>query len=440
MARSAFRGKLTGSIPLAAPDLACLMADSPTRPLDYGLALHFGRSPAPPFDLESLRRGAESARQAFPVAGSRLGVGRYGAPVWIPCPGASAAPVVQTTLEDDPGPLIQDFLAPPFRLAEEPPLRQLMVGTGDPPRWSLVTHVHHAASDLVGALLFVQRQLQAAKEGALAPLPPQREPPHLRAAPRRRDRNPGFRPSTPLSTQAAPCSATRRWRTFEVARPPRFRKLSPSFDGFTWNDALLAAALEALAEWNRQQGGATARLGLWVPMNIRQERFDGFGNGASRIRVHRDASTVGSARSFVERCRAVRRAVEHKKRTGEWALPAWSPPPALARSAAPLLRRWLDRPWADFGTAGFTHLGRWPGDSDPAFAGVSRMEVVACLHRRHPLYFVAMSRAGKTAVTITWDPALLRTRDIEAITGAFSDALSERSTGYGAPVASAVPR
>lgn len=365
------------------------------------------------------------------MAGSRLERGRFGAPLWTPPAGASAAPVVQTVRADDPGPLIQDFLATGFRLGKEPPLRQLVTGTGDPPRWSLVTHVHHAATDLVGALLFVRHQLRVAGEVAgfrRGPaVPPQQEPPLLWPAPRRRLRNPGYRASSPLVTHPAPPSATRHWRTFTVTRWRRFAAFSKSFYGFTWNDALLAAALEALAWWNRVQGGPTDRIGLWVPVNIRREPFQGFGNGASRIRVHREPSSVGSARSFIERCRAVRRVVDGKRRAGEWALPSRPLPAALLQRAAPLVRRWLDRPWADFGTAGFTHLERWPGDDDPTLQGLSGVEVVTCLHRRHPLYFAAMSRAGQTQVTITWDPALLRSRDIDAIASAFAVSLSDRS-------------
>ena len=192
---------------------------------------------------------------------------------------------------------------------------------------------------------------------------------------------------------------------------------------------LLAAALEALAAWNEGRRASTSRIGLWVPMNIRREPSQGFGNGASRIRIHREPVPSRSRKLFIERCRAVRREVDRKKRAGEWALPFLPTPAPLVRAAAPLLRRWLARPWADFCTAGFTHLERWPGDDDPVLAGISGIEVVACLHRRHPLYFAAMSLADRTLITVTWDPALLRSVDIEAIVAAFMTPLNDPKFG-----------
>lgn len=348
--------------------------------------------------------------------------------MWEPLAEGSPALVVRTTRDSDPAPLIEEFLAVPFRLEEEPPLRQLLASAGDPPRWSLITHVHHAATDLVGALLFVRRQLRVAAGTEVARPSPQWGPPKLRPAPHRPIRNPGFRVSTPLATFSGPASAARRWRTLSVSREP-FGSLSRPLDGFTWNDVLLAAALEALAAWNDRRRAPSSRIGLWVPMNIRQEPLRGFGNGASRIRIHRDPIPRGATKLFIERCRAVRRAVERKKRAGEWALPFLQAPAPLVAAAAPLLRRWLDRPWADFGTAGFTHLERWPGAGDPVLAGLSGIEVVACLHRRHPLYFVAMSLADRTLVTITWDPALLRSLDIEAVAAAFMSPLTDRRFG-----------
>ena len=75
--------------------------------------------------------------------------------------------------------------------------------------------------------------------------------------------------------------------------------------------------------------------------------------------------------------------------------PAVPVPPPLFPVAAPFLRRWLYRPWADFGTAGFTHLESWPGEEDPVLNEVTGMEVIACLHERHPLFFAAMSRESR---------------------------------------------
>ena len=394
------------------------------RPLDYAFVLNLGQSSHAVTDFEPLYRGAEGARTAFPVAGSRLRQPPFDLPSWETQPGAPPALVIRVFPEGERELRIQEFLEAPFSLRQGPPLRQMLLGIGDPPSWSLVTQVHHAASDLIGTLLFVQRQLRMARGLDTMPPRPQMASPELLQAPKRARRNPAARVSAALATRPGPASAARRWRTIVVPREP-LASLSQTVGGFRWNDCLLAAALDALAAWNEQQGVSAERIGLWVPMNTRTERLRGFGNGVSRIRVHREPIAGAQSRAFLERCRSVRRIVYRKKRTGEWALPPVPVPPPLFPVAAPFLRRWLYRPWADFGTAGFTHLENWPGEEDPVLNEVTGMEVIACLHERHPLFFAAMSRGEHTVVTITWDPALLREGDIDFIAAAFEAPLTD---------------
>ena len=424
LARIAVRNDLNGPVPLATLDLACLLADSPGRPLDYALVYHLGQSTHAIPDLGPLYRGAQSALAAFPIAGSRLRLPRFDLPVWEPQPDAPPALAVRVFPEGEKTVRIQEFLASPFRPEDGPPLRQLLRGIGDPSSWSLVTQVHHGASDLVGVLLFLQWQLQVARGLVPSPVRPHKMQPVLRETPKRARRNPDSRSSTPLATRSGLSSESRCWRTVLVPREPLV-SLSQTVGGFRWNDCLLAAALDALAAWNERQGAKTDRIGLWVPMNVRQERLRDFGNGASRIRVHREPVSTVKSRAFLERCRSVRRMVYRKKRAGEWAVPTLPVPNWMFPIAAPLLRRWLGRPWADFGTAGFTHLEGWPGDEEPVLNDIPGMEVIACLHRRHPIYFVAMSGSDQTAVTITWDPALLRDDDIDFIANAFVALLTD---------------
>lgn len=403
---------------LAVADLACLTADSPERPLDYALVLHFDRRRPLPFSYEGLRRGAEEARRVYPVAASRV---RRGAWTLLPRP---PGPVAYWRLPgEDTEPLLRRFLTPGFCLDEEPPVRQLLLESGDPPRFSLVTRIHHAASDLVGTLLFVGRQLRAAV-GAAEPAAPQRTPPALRQPSRVARRRAPDRPSTPLAVGPGEPSPERRWLTVVVDRRP-FTAVSWHFVGFTWNDVLLTAAMTALADWNRQQRASASRIGLWVPMNVRRSRFAGFGNGASRIRVHRrQAPGTSPKERFHGQVRLVREAVQRARLDGDWVLPSGALSRLLLRGAPSVARRYLDRPWADYGTAGFAHLERWPGDADGVFEAVSDFEVVSCLHPRHPLYFAALSRPDHTTVTITWDPALLDAGQVGDIAAGFRRAIA----------------
>ena len=386
--------------------------------------LDLGRSSQALTDFEPLYHGAEGARALFPVSTSRLCRPQFNVPRWEPQPGAPPSLAIRVFPEGERVARIQEFLEIPFPLEEGPPLRQMLLGIGDPPAWSLVTQVHHAASDLIGTLLFVQRQLRMARGLDTMPPRPQSGSLQLMEAPKGARRNPDSGTSATLATRPGPASASRCWRTVSVPREP-LASLSQTVGGFRWNDCLLAAALDALAAWNERQGASANRIGLWVPMNTREERLRGFGNGASRIRVHREPVSAVKSRAFLERCRSVRRMVYRKKRIGEWVIPPLRVPPSLFSVAAPLLRRWLYRPWADFGTAGFTHLEHWPGDDEPVLKDVSGMEVIACLHQQHPLYFAAMSQHDHTVVTITWDPALLREEDIDFIADAFVAPLAD---------------
>ena len=386
--------------------------------------LHLGHAARAKLDLGPLYQGAQSALAAFPLAGSRLRWRGLDLPAWEPQPGVLPALTVRVFPEGERAVRIQEFLESPFRPEDGPPLRQMLLGIGDPQSWSLVTQVHHAVSDLVGVLLFLQWQLRVARGLVPSPVHPHENQPALIKAPRGARRNPNSRPSTRLAVRSEGASRARAWRTLSVPRQ-RLRSLTQTLGGFRWNDCLLAAALDALAAWNERQGASTDRIGLWVPMNVRKERLRDFGNGASRIRIHREQASKTKSMAFLENCHAVRRTVYQKKRAGEWAVPAFPVPNWLFPASVPLLRRWFNRPWADFGTAGFTNLEHWPGDDEPVLNDVSKMEVIGCLHPRHPLYFAAMSGPEEATVTITWDPALLREEDIDCIAEVFAAPLAD---------------
>jgi len=177
--RSRFQSLGQERFPLAAPDLACLLADSPVRPLDYAFVLNLGQASHAVTDFEPLYRGAEGARTAFPVAGSRLRQPPFDLPCWETRPGAPPALVIRVFPEGERELRIQEFLEAPLSLRQGPPLRQMLLGIGDPPSWSLVTQVHHAASDLIGTLLFVQRQLRMARGLDTMPPRPQIVAPEL---------------------------------------------------------------------------------------------------------------------------------------------------------------------------------------------------------------------------------------------------------------------
>ena len=114
VARSAFRGKLTGSIPLAAPDLACLMAGLADAAARLWARTPLRGVPRPRRSIPSRCDGAPRAPgRRFPSPAAVSVSDATAPPVWIPCPGG----VGGAGRPDRAGrtirvPLIQDFLAP----------------------------------------------------------------------------------------------------------------------------------------------------------------------------------------------------------------------------------------------------------------------------------------------------------------------------------------
>lgn len=389
---------------LSTLDWVCLVADGPTRPLDFALVQHFAHA----WDLEGLARGARSARNRYPVTGSRVSGDRW-APLRTDLDGPQFREADHAAMRT----AIEEFLGPPMHLEREPPLRQLLIGCRDAPGACLVTRVHHCAADLLSALAWVSHQLGVAsrREAVVERMAPYATP-TLASAPEGACRNPYRGRCDPLWTADAPPSASRNWTGLGLPADA-FAGLARAESGFTYNDLLVVAALETLNWWNGRHGAADRKVGVWLPLNIRREKFEGFGNGSGRIRVHR---SYPDEASLPEKCRAVRGRVDSARQQGEWMIPRR---PLLARLplrvVAPLARRYLNRPWADMGTAAFTHVQQWPAQSAPEFAGLERVEVIGALHARHALMLAALTHCDRTWLTLTYDPALLGPEDADSL-------------------------
>ena len=131
-------------------DLVCRAMDSPLRPLDYALLLHFKQ----PLDGAGLRKGALSARNLYPSTGSTI-EGRKWRRLEAPEHGLRVAKAEGGGTAG----AIREFLRVPFRLDREPPLRQLLIESMNGPA-CLVTRVHHAAGDLLSTLMWIGHQLR----------------------------------------------------------------------------------------------------------------------------------------------------------------------------------------------------------------------------------------------------------------------------------------
>jgi hypothetical protein len=144
-------------------------------------------------------------------------------------------------------------------------------------------------------------------------------------------------------------------------------------------------------------------------MNIRRNSGEGFGNGTSRIRVY---ARYDPDAKFIDKCREVRRQVAWSSEHGEWVVPElpWFtrlPHPVIA----PLLRGYLNRASVDMATGVFSHAGTAMANACEAFKHVERIESVGLLHQRQNLAINAATHRGYTWLTLTYDPAVLTTRD-----------------------------
>lgn len=403
---------------LSTLDLVSLVMDSEVRPLDFAVLLHFDRE----IDPDDLARGARSARNLYSTTGCNVIDG-----CWSPLEPDACELAFRSLQRGYSNGLIEQFLRTPFDLASGLPLRQAWVRDEEAGTGCLVTKVHHCVADLLSVLAWIRHQLRVAADlDRPCSKPTAVVPPALAQAPPGAKRNPVWDRCAPLWTRPGKASGERRRTTCSFSHG-ELAGVSVAECGFTFNDVLVVSALETLQEWNRSQGDSGRRVGIWLPVNIRRDAFEGFGNASSRIRVRRDyADRLG----IPEKCRAVRSQINLARERGEWIVPQRTLLTGIPlRFSAPLARRYLNRPWADMGSAAFTHVQKWPGQDDPVFAGLQELGVLGAMHRCHALIFAAVSLADRTWMTITYDPALLWPEDIADIRDRYLDTVQAASRG-----------
>jgi hypothetical protein len=165
-------------------DLISLWMDSPTRRLDFALSVTL-RGIA----IDAIREGAERARQCYPRADQRIDDDR-----WV-----AADPTM--LLEAKTRAELAEFLHRPLDPARECSVQQMVLARGS--QLELVTKSHHAAADLMSALMFLRAQLEGAKGRAELSL-------RTHPSPARKSRFAQAGPSTQLWTRRAKPSGERR--------------------------------------------------------------------------------------------------------------------------------------------------------------------------------------------------------------------------------------
>ena len=383
-------------------DRAFYLLDGARSPQDFTLILDLRDVP----DVELFCAGARSAMNRFPTSACRIARRAW---VWR----ENKSFKLETSCA------IEDFIDKPFDLRREPPVKQLLMLNGSGAR--LATRFHHAAADGLSAALWLGHQLNVAYEIET----PQLDRGEFNGLTLRQAANSVRRSqfafegaSDPLRSSHSKRSGSRRWST--ICFPScELQKACRRAGGFTYHDLLATCTLEVLTHWNHKN----CKIGVWVPMNVRRQSREGFGNGTSRIRVY---ASYDPETSLVEKCRSVRRQVEWSTKHGEWVV---SENPWLERLpdsiAGPLLRQYLQLPKVDMATAVFTHAGSWLANAGEAFKHVERIECVGLLHTRQNLAINAATHSGCTSLTLTYDPTLLTTDDVKQLTQLYLEQIAQ---------------
>lgn len=391
--------------------------DSPRRPMDFTLLCHLRNAP----DVEALRKGARSARNFYPTTGSHINKQRW---VRFPEPEDGVA-AISVSSPEHLTPAIEEFLDSPLDLHRQAPVQQLVILAGSNAEVKLVTRFHHAVADGLSAAMWLSHQLRVAfeKEAPVAEVSPfQGLELRSHSSPVKKSRFAYRGPSDRLWTRAVQPTRARCWHTTEIAAAD-LREGCRKTRGFTYNDLLATCALEVFSGWNRLHGnGRKQKVGLWLPVNIRQESSAGFGNGTSRVRLY---ARYGKHASLVEKCREIRRQLSWSNRHGEWAVPHDPPLDFLPPWAVtPLLRCYLNRPGIDMATGVFSHAEKWTGESGEIFQHAEKMESIGQLHSRYPLVINGATYDGRTWLTFTYDPGQLSPADIQMLIEMYQEQLA----------------
>jgi len=397
-------------------DVAFHLLDSVRSPQDFTLILHLSERP----DVENFYNGAKSAMNRFPTSASLINCQRW---VWRENKYFKLA-VVSTDSDSASRSAIERFIDQPFDLRRQPPVRQMLILNGAREA-RLVTRFHHAAADGLSAALWLGHQLNVAYGlEAVVEERAQFVGPSLRRLPTsvRRSQFAFAEASDPLWTSNIKPSGTRRWLTIRFPASD-LQKACKRAGGFTYNDLLATCTLEVFSQWNhRHKRNGEARVGLWLPMNIRRDSSAGFGNGTSRIRLY---TRFQANSSLAEKCREVRRQVSWTSKHGEWVVPEIPWLTRLPRPIVrPLLRGYLNLRSVDMATGVFSHAGSWIANAGEAFKHVERIECVGLLHSRQHLAVNAATHCGHTWLTFTYDPQMLGVADVRELAEMYENQLA----------------
>jgi len=396
---------------LSTLDFVFDVTDGARAPQDFSFIFHFSERPS----LEHLQAGALSARNRFPASGAKIKNGN-----WTSVGSPEAIKTVAVGNDLDATMAVAQFLDGALSPHRQLPVSQLLI-TAFNHDARLVTRFHHTATDGLGAALWLGHQLRVAYgfEEAVKERSPFK-PVELRSASTSVRRSQySYDHACDQLWSSGKRSGKRRWLTFGFPSPD-LKTACRLAGGFTYNDLLATCTLEVFKEWNRLHSNSSfQRIGLWLPINIRQNSSSGFGNGTSRIRLF---ARYPPEASLFEKAREIRRQVSWSTRQGEWVVPEF---PALKRLPRWLVSRlvhsYLSLPSVDMATGIFSHAESGIGDAREAFQKVQRIECVGLMHPRQLIALNGTTHRGHTWLTFTYDPGLFEFDEVRHLAQMYLD-------------------
>jgi hypothetical protein len=156
------------------------------------------------------------------------------------------------------------------------------------------------------------------------------------------------------------------------------------YDTFTINDLLSLAVLMSIPR---------KRKSLWVPVNIRQQSWVGFGNGLSRMRLYppKENLSVQDGLAFLKKQK------KEARTNGEIFMSTTEK--KLNNFQKNLVKLWINRPWADWASISFSHLH----DRENTLPFSNGLIGVTNLIEKQQAGVFAFTKGQKTWITLTMD-------------------------------------
>ena len=367
--------------------------DSPERRLDFAFITKLKSQ----ITIEELYTGAELAFKCFPKSNGYIKNYDY-----IPC--REKWEIEQASCESkDTKKVIGDFLQKPLQLHKERGVKQLYLLSNK--ELYLVTQMHHSLGDAMSFFSWLYVQVTR----KTFPNKPLKIKKHKQ--PIRKSIYSHNKPCLIFGQKNKPTSNQRDWASFSLDKPSKSQLKKFYENSFSYNDLLCAIVFKALREYNQIHNLSNERNGIYLPMNIRSNFYEGFGNGSSRIKIYDKFSPQCS---YKDTAQNIREQIKWCQQNGMWhipeILPITSHLPKIFHKA--LVKAYARLKHQDFCSFIFSHLERL-GNLTELLNNFSETTIISQLYKTYPMALSALTFENKTVFSSTWDKSRLSQNEID---------------------------